>query len=205
MPLDDPREQDGEMADVLAAGFAPVWHAIGTRAVRELLNLIDRLEAAGLPARRNFRIEHAQHVTDADLPRLAGLRVSMQPLHARDDQQTVARLLGATDLTSYRWSEIAALPGATLLFGSDAPVAEPDLTGGMAAATRHPLRPAESLDVGSALHAYTTAPAAALGWHREEAPWGWIAAGARAVLALWEDGSPVGRVWRGKVEQVPKQ
>ena len=201
MPLDDPREHDGEMAEVLAAGFAPVWHAIGTRAVRELLNLIDRLEAAGLPARRNFRIEHAQHVTDADLPRLAGLHVSMQPLHARDDQQTVARLLGATDRTSYRLSEIAALPEASLLFGSDAPVAEPDLEGGMAAATGHPLRPAESLDVAAALRAYTFAPAAALGWHREEAPWGRIAVGARAALALWEGDSLIGRIWWGNVER----
>ena len=83
-------------------------------------------------------------------------------------------------------------------------MAEPDLAGGMAAATRHPLRLAESLDLESTLGAYTAAPAMALGWHREEAPWGRIAAGARAALALWEDGSLVGRVWRGKVEPISK-
>jgi len=195
MPLDDPRQHDDEVAAVIEAGLQPVWHAIGSRAIRELLDLIERLEARGLRARRAFRIEHVQHVSPADRPRLAGLRLSMQPLHARDDAATIRSIFGPDDLLSYRWRDLGRLPGALLAFGSDAPVAEPDLAGGLRAARNHPLDPGQSLAEDEAVRAYTYAPAAAVGWHAEEVPWGLIRPGARATLAIWEGGRIAARVY----------
>ncbi len=205
MPLDDPREHDELVADVLYSGLQPVWHAIGTRAVRELLDLIDRLENRGLPAKRRFRIEHVQHVAPNDLPRLAGLRLSMQPLHARDDAANIRRLLGESDRTSYRWRSLAELTRSVLAFGSDAPVAEPDLVSGMQAATEHPLDAGESLTERQALAAYTLGPSMALGWDREKAPWGLIRSGARASLSLWDGGKLVGRYYAGEIREVERR
>ncbi|WP_457630040.1 amidohydrolase [Oceanithermus sp.] len=202
MPLDDPREHDDEMEAVLEAGLVPVWHAIGTRAVRELLNLVDRLDGRGLAARRRFRVEHAQHVAADDVGRLAGLRISMQPLHARDDAQTIKRLFGEAERTSYRWDALARLPGSLLLFGSDAPVAEPDAAAGVAAAASHPLDGKRSLSERDAVRAYTYAPAAALGWSGEDAPWGIVRRGARAALGFWEGGRPVARLLGEEPEPV---
>lgn len=195
MPLDDPREHDDEVAAVIEAGLQPVWHAIGTRAIRELLDLIDRLEARGLPARSSFRIEHVQHVDPADLGRLRGLRLSMQPLHARDDAANIDKLFGPADETSYRWRSLAALPEAIMAFGSDAPVAEPDLAAGVQVATKHPLDGRQSLDEEQAVRAYSLGSAAALGWHEETTAWGRIAAGSRAALAMWENGRLAARLY----------
>ena len=200
LPLDDPREADEAVAEVMRRGLAPVWHAIGTRAVREVLNLIDRLEARGLPARRRFRIEHVQHVSDDDLPRLAGLALSVQPQHAEDDRAALGRLHPAQRRAAYRWGEFAALPGARLLLGSDAPVAEPDPERALRLAQRPPLDGAKGLDLEAALAAYVHTPAAVLGWTSEDAPWGRVEAGAYAALTLWERGRPVARVWRGGLE-----
>ena len=200
MPLDDPREFDEEIAAILESGLKPVWHAIGSRAIRELLDLIERLESRGLPAKRNFRIEHVQHIEPSDLPRLAGLRLSMQPLHARDDAENIKKIFGATDETSYRWRDLINLPGTTVAFGSDAPVAEPDVSGGLAVATDHPLAPEQSLSAAQALCGYTLSGAEILGWGHEKKPWGKIVIGARAVLGFWRNQKLEGRMSKGKIE-----
>ncbi|ADR36465.1 Amidohydrolase 3 [Oceanithermus profundus DSM 14977] len=200
MPLDDPREADAAVAEVLRRGLVPVWHAIGTRAVHEVLNLIGRLEACGLPARERFRIEHVQHVADDDLPRLAGLVLSVQPQHAEDDRAALDRLSRGQRRAAYRWGAFAALPGVRLLLGSDAPVAEPDAARALRLAQRPPLPGARGLGLDAALAAYVHTPAAVLGWTREAAPWGRVEPGAFAALTLWERGRPVARVWRGGLE-----
>ncbi|XOB99453.1 amidohydrolase [Deinococcota bacterium DY0809b] len=200
MPLDDPREADEAVAEVLRRGLTPVWHAIGTRAVHEVLNLIERLETRGLPARTRFRIEHVQHVADDDLPRLAGLVLSVQPQHAEDDRAALDRLSPGQRRAAYRWGAFSALPGVRLLLGSDAPVAEPDAAHTLRLAQRPPLPGAQGLGLGAALTAYVHTPAAVLGWTQEAAPWGRVEPGAFAALTLWERGRPVARVWRGGLE-----
>ena len=202
MPLDDPRQADEDVAAVLERGFAPVWHAIGSRAVRELLDLTERLEARGLPVRERMRVEHVQHVADPDLPRLAGLALSVQPQHARDDRAALERLGPGRAREAYRWGAFAKLPGVRLLLGSDAPVAPPDPAAALELAQAHPLPGARGLSTEQALRAYTQAPAVQLGWHEESAPWGVIRPGARAALTLWEEGRPAGRIWRGALEPV---
>ena len=200
MPLDDPRQHDDEVAAVIEAGLQPVWHAIGSRAIRELLNLIDRLEARGLPARSRFRIEHVQHVDPADLPRLAGLRLSMQPLHARDDAQNIRILLGPADKTSYRWRSLTELPGTVVAFGSDAPVAEPDLAAGISVAVAHPIDDGQSLKLHRALRGYTISAAETLGWSNEHKPWGIISRRAKAVLSIWENNEIIMRAFNGDLQ-----
>ena len=70
-----------------AAGLQVMVHAIGDRAIRDLLDIyLDVTEANGARDRR-FRIEHAQHIHPDDIPRFAAQDViaSMQPYHAIDD------------------------------------------------------------------------------------------------------------------------
>ena len=58
---------------------------------------IERVAKANGPRDRRFRIEHAQHIAPADLPRFAKLGViaSMQPYHAIDDGRWAERSIGA--------------------------------------------------------------------------------------------------------------
>lgn len=69
------------------AGLQVNVHAIGDRANRTLLDIYERVARENGPRDRRFRIEHAQHLRPADIPRVAALGVipSMQPYHAIDD------------------------------------------------------------------------------------------------------------------------
>src|SRR6185503_17797214 len=79
-----------------------VWtHAIGDRANREILNLYEKAFQRVPPAERmvrqpRWRVEHAQIVAPADIPRFAKLGVipSMQPSHAISDLHFAASRLG---------------------------------------------------------------------------------------------------------------
>ena len=55
------------------AGLQVVVHAIGDRAIRMQLDIYERVAKANGPRDRRFRIEHAQHISPADLPRFAKL------------------------------------------------------------------------------------------------------------------------------------
>ncbi|GAA4745359.1 amidohydrolase family protein [Amnibacterium soli] len=103
-----------------ATGFVPAVHAIGDAAVTVAL---DAFEAAGLGG----RIEHAQLIADADLPRFAALGVaaSVQPAHLLDDREVAAEHW--PDRTGRAFPLRSLLDaGGSLLFGSDAPVAPLD-------------------------------------------------------------------------------
>jgi len=108
------------MRRAFEAGILPDVHAIGDQANTLALDAFETLGVAG-------RIEHAQLLSEADYPRFAalGVEVSVQPEHAMDDRDVSERFwAGRTDrLYAFR-SLLDA--GATLLFGSDAPVAPLD-------------------------------------------------------------------------------
>lgn len=103
-----------------AAGFRPAVHAIGDAAITVAL---DAFEATGLRG----RIEHAQLVADADLPRFAALGVtaSVQPAHLLDDRDVAERHWPGRTGRAYPFRALLDA-GATLAFGSDAPVAPLD-------------------------------------------------------------------------------
>lgn len=176
------------------AHIQPCIHAIGDRAVAELLDLYSRVGGADAP-RHRFRIEHAQHVRARDFERFAKLGViaSMQPYHAIDDGRWAEKRLGrARARTSYAWRSMLEA-GAPLAFGSDWPVAPLDpLIGIYAAVTRATLDgkhaggwfPEERLTVEEALRAYTAGSAFAA---FEEAEKGTISRGKLADLVVLSD------------------
>jgi predicted amidohydrolase YtcJ len=155
------------------AGLQVMVHAIGDRAIRTQLDIFARVEREDGPRDRRFRIEHAQHIAPADIPRFAALHViaSMQPYHAIDDGRWAETAIGhERALTSYAWKSLLDA-GAPLAFGSDWNVAPPTpIEGIYAAVTRRTLDgehpdgwiPSQKISVEDALRAYTSAGAYAM-------------------------------------------
>jgi len=110
--------------DALRKGFQICVHAIGDRGNRTALNSLEAALAA-VPAKDpRLRIEHAQILSPADVPRFAhlGILVSMQPTHATSDMPWVPARLGPDRISAaYAWKSILD-SGAHLSFGSDAPI-----------------------------------------------------------------------------------
>jgi predicted amidohydrolase YtcJ len=110
--------------EALKHGFQVCVHAIGDRANRTVL---DEFEAAfkQVPvADHRFRIEHAQILNYADIPRFAELDVipSMQATHATSDMYWAGRRLGSGRLYgAYAWRSLLNT-GVIIPNGTDAPV-----------------------------------------------------------------------------------
>lgn len=179
----------------LELGFSPVIHAIGDRANTEMLGVLSAL--APLAQRRGLRLrlEHAQHLTPADVQRFAalGIVVSAQPIQLPGDTTTIDALLGAARAcTSYAFRALLD-SGATLALGSDAPVATPDPVLGFEAAVQRlgadgqPWHSEQAITRLETLRGYTTGAALAAGW---EAWYGRIAPGCVADFTLW-NGDPL--------------
>ena len=165
------------------AGFQLGFHAIGDKAVSMALDAIESAETLGAPAAcrptgRPYRtrddkspcasprdrIEHAQVVDPADIPRFARLGViaSMQPCHLLTDMNWAESRLGpARAAYSYAWKAFLDA-GVPLAFGTDYPV-EPisPFRGLYAAVTRmneagtQTYFPQNKITRGQALYAYT--------------------------------------------------
>ncbi len=105
-------------------------HAIGDRAVRRALDAFEKLGALPHSPFRH-RIEHAQMIHDEDLHRFAklGITASMQPIHIREDIATARRLLGKRQSELYRFKSLLD-SGASVVFGSDAPIETPNVLEG---------------------------------------------------------------------------
>jgi predicted amidohydrolase YtcJ len=169
-----------EIADLIsrahAAGISTATHAIGDRAVRELLDVFAEIlprREAGIRLLAPHRIEHVQHSSPADLKRLApmGLIASVQPIHATDDMVMVDQACGQRARWAYAFRDLLDA-GTVLALGSDCPVASPNPFWGMhAAVTRQrrdgtPARgwfPAQRLSIAEAVSGYTRGPAYASG------------------------------------------
>ncbi|MGE3465289.1 MAG: amidohydrolase [Pyrinomonadaceae bacterium] len=117
------------LAEALRKGIQVETHAIGDRANRLILDLYDEAFKAVPPSERKvkeprWRVEHAQIVSDEDIPRFAKLGViaSMQPSHAIGDLFFAPSRLGLKRLGgAYAWQKFIA-SGAIVAGGSDAPV-----------------------------------------------------------------------------------
>lgn len=148
-------------------------HAIGDRANRRVLDVYAATrplwEARGLRP----RLEHAQLLAAADLPRLSqiGAIASMQPIHATSDWEMAEAYWGARSAGAYAWRSLLD-SGTVLAFGSDCPVETIDpLAGIHAAAVRQRAdgtpeggwRPQERITVAEAVRAYTWGAAYAAG------------------------------------------
>ena len=145
-------------------------HAIGDGAVRRALDALEPLRGAW--SRWRPRIEHAQCVDAADVPRFtsAGVIASMQPVHAVADRALADGEWPARTQFAYAWRPLADA-GAVLAFGSDAPVEDPSPLAGLEAATtwRRGARwhPELALTRAAAVRAYTWGVAYAAGMEHE--------------------------------------
>ncbi|WP_349512714.1 amidohydrolase family protein [Erythrobacter sp. NFXS35] len=115
--------------------FQTAVHAIGDAANADVLSAIEELSESYAGDRR-WRIEHAQIIDPADIPRLGqhGMIASVQPLHQTSDRTMAEARLGPDRLNgAYPWRSVVAA-GGRLAFGSDAPVEPADPFAGFAAA-----------------------------------------------------------------------
>lgn len=188
-----------EMLDIALkagpAGLALTVHAIGDRAVHDVLDVFETLHRrTGGASRLRHRIEHVQIIHPADQPRLAQLGViaSMQPVHATSDMEMADRYWGARAEHSYAIRTLLNT-GATVVFGSDCPIEPIDPRLGLYAAItrRRPdgapgpqgWYPAQKFSLAEAIHAFTYAAAYTAG---QEARQGSITAGKLADLTIFE-------------------
>jgi len=127
-PVEDMRQRAQIAID---AGYQMCIHAIGDRANREVLNVY---EEAFKKNNRNgkdlrWRIEHAQHINGADIPRFGQLGViaAMQGIHCTSDAPWVEPRLGAkrAEEGAYVWQKLMK-SGAVVTNGTDAPVEDVD-------------------------------------------------------------------------------
>src|ERR1700691_6001441 len=156
------QEQLNKMViDRARAGFQIGFHAIGDEAASMALNAFDQ---PGVSRTARNRIEHAQVVDAADIPRFKKLGViaSMQPNHLLTDMNWAEDRLGPKRATySYAWKAFLDA-GVPLAFGTDYPV-EPitPFRGLYAAVTRMNEKgtksyfPENKITRGQALYAYT--------------------------------------------------
>jgi predicted amidohydrolase YtcJ len=149
-----------------AAGLHVMVHAIGDRANRIQLDVFERVARENGQRDRRFRIEHAQHLDDVDIPRFAHLGViaSMQPYHVIDDGRWAEKRIGADRARGAYVFRTLLDTGARLAFGSDWDVEPATPLGGIyAAVTRRTLDdknprgwiPDQKITVEEALRAYT--------------------------------------------------
>jgi hypothetical protein len=145
-------------------------HAIGDRAINLILGIFERTAKEDGERDRRFRVEHAQHIAPADIPRFAALGVipSMQPYHAIDDGRWADKVIGRErSRTTYAFRSLLDAR-ARLAFGSDWYVAPPTpIEGIYAAVTRRTIDekqpggwvPEQKITVDEALRAYTVGAA----------------------------------------------
>ena len=134
-----PAELSPMFEEALRRGIQVETHAIGDRANRLILDLYEKAFAAVPPNERppsqgygvagkigepRWRVEHAQILSEREIPRFAKLGViaSMQPSHAISDLFFAPARLGMQRLAgAYAWNSLLKT-GATICGGSDAPV-----------------------------------------------------------------------------------
>lgn len=165
LPLQNDTQLLNQMSRGAMDGFQLAVHAIGDRANAEVLDAIEQM-AGSYTGDRRWRIEHAQIVDPADLPRFGrnGVVASMQPVHQVSDRVMAEARLGPQRLGgAYAWKSIAAT-GARVAFGSDYPVEGSNPFAGWAAgftrqdAQGQPFggwRPEEALSREAAWRAFT--------------------------------------------------
>lgn len=135
LPMISDTQLRNYMSRAAMDNFQVAVHAIGDAANHELLNAIEELGDTYKGDRR-WRIEHAQIVDPADLPRFGTLGVvaSMQPVHEASDWRMATARMGEARLKgAYAWK--AMLDNRVpLALGSDVPVESPNPFAGIAVA-----------------------------------------------------------------------
>ncbi|MEX0876288.1 MAG: amidohydrolase family protein [Phycisphaerales bacterium] len=133
-----------------ALGLPVAAHAIGDAAVRAVLDAVERTGTA----HSGCRIEHAEVIDPADVPRFKelGVTASLQPCHLLADIEALGRaipdrldrVLPIRDLMASGLE-----PGVDLLFGSDVPIVRADPDDSIRAAVS---RRREGMDASEAIN-----------------------------------------------------
>jgi hypothetical protein len=146
-------------------GFQLCTHAIGDRANREVLNLYQAVFREH-PDKKDlrWRIEHAQHLDPADIPRFGQLGViaAMQGIHCTSDGPFVIARLGRerAEAGAYVWQKLMK-SGAVVGNGTDTPVEDVDPIQGYYASVSRRLKdgtvffPDQRMSRMEALRSYT--------------------------------------------------
>ena len=173
-------------------GVQVATHAIGDRGNRVVLDAFEQVLGRDAGTDHRWRVEHAQILTAADIPRFAALGVvaSMQPTHATSDMPWAADRVGPDRIQwAYAWRKLRDA-GARLALGSDFPVESVDPRLGLhAAVTRSNAQeapkggwmPQEKLTAWEAMRGFTR-DAAHAGFAEDHV--GSLAVGRRADFVL---------------------
>ncbi|GAB4140104.1 MAG: amidohydrolase [Ignavibacteriales bacterium] len=178
-PYEDDKQNCGLAMEILQNGKLKKWaekcdennlqlviHAIGDKAISEVIDIYQQINSRKQQKDRRFRIEHAQHMHPKDFRRLNENKiiVSAQPYHLYDDGSWAVNKIGDERLkTTYAFKSFIK-NGIKLCFGSDWPVSTLNpIEGIYAAVTRQTsdgknpngLVPEEKLTVEEAIKCYT--------------------------------------------------
>lgn len=178
-PYEDEKDTCGLAMDILENGKLKEWmlkgdkhklqhsiHAIGDKAVSELINIAEIIKSENENWDRRFRIEHAQHIKFDDIKRCKELDIiiSAQPYHLFYDGDYLVKKLGSQRLKEAYPFRTILDNNVRLCFGSDWSVVSLNpLTGIYAAVTRRSLNgkneggitPEEKITVEEAVKCYT--------------------------------------------------
>ncbi|WP_232664558.1 amidohydrolase [Pseudonocardia sp. TRM90224] len=198
-----------------AAGLQVHFHAIGDRAVRDVLDAVEAAGRANGTGGLRHHVAHLQVVHPDDLPRFhrLGVTATIQALWAAHEPQMdelTLPFLGEPRATwQYPFGDLHR-SGAPLAMGSDWPVSTPDPMAaihvavnridGAAPAGTPPLGPEQALPLAVALRAYTAGSAAVAGFPDT----GSIVVGRTADLTLLDRDPftlPVGEIATTGVER----
>lgn len=199
MPLGSMTELRQNIAAAENAGLAVMVHAIGDRANRAIITILEELadsrskatQRSSLPPALPHRIEHTQMIRSEDIQRLAKLKVAacVQPHNMILDINMIDESVGERGRWTYAYKEMLAA-GIPVLFSSDAPVCDPSPLVGIHAAVTRQRRdgtpedgwyPEQRISVEDAVRGYTTVPAAFYG---QSGKMGTLTAGKRADMIV---------------------
>ncbi len=169
-PVNELEKLSEQVIEADRHGFQVVIHAIGDRAVRECLNLYEKVVQRNGMRERRHRIEHVEVVHPKDQLRFAHLGViaSMMPMHCTADLEGYikSRLGEPRGAHGYPWRNLIDL-GVHLCFGTDWPAIDLEIPNPIeqifAAVTRTTLHtdpaeqwhPEQRITVAEAIRCYT--------------------------------------------------
>jgi len=165
-------------------------HAIGDRANRETVNIFSEQVNKDKTRDHRWRVEHAQHVDPAEVPRFAEWKIiaSMQGIHCTSDAPYVPRRLGdeRARTGAYMWKAFIDA-GVLVNNGTDVPVENADpIANFYSTVTRKSkdgkaFYPAQKMSREQAIYSYTMANALA---QFEEKEKGSISVGKYADIVI---------------------
>jgi predicted amidohydrolase YtcJ len=162
----EPAELYGKVLKCHRRGLQVAVHAIGDRANRLILDIYEKVLSEQISGDIRHRIEHAQILSPADVPRFNALGIipSMQFTHCTSDMPWAESRLGPGRLSgAYAWRSLLST-GCRIPGGSDFPVESINpFLGIYAAVTRKDLKgcpdggwlPHQCLTVEEAVRAFT--------------------------------------------------